>query len=130
MLLVPTFISASPIHGIGIFTQIPIAKGTKIWEFTPEFDQVFTESDLAALTDLQRLTILFYGYSDPRWGADKTILCIDNARHFNFSTDPNTAERDLNEPPAVYAVRDIAAGEELTYSQDEDLDAVRKLTSP
>jgi SET domain-containing protein len=127
MFLIPTFLRPSPIHGIGVFTQVSIAKGTKIWEFTPRFDHIYTESDLAILTDVQRATILFYGYSDPRWGADKIVMCGDNARHFNFSANPNTAERDFTEPPASYAIRDIAAGEELTYSEDEDLDAARKL---
>jgi SET domain-containing protein len=126
MFLVPTFLRPSPIHGIGVFTQISIAKGAKIWEFTPGFDHVYAESDLAALTEVQRATVLFYGYCDPRW-ADKIVLCGDNARHFNFSAEPNTVELDFSAPPASYAARDIAAGEELTYPADEDMDAARKL---
>ena len=35
---VKTIIKESDIHGIGLFADEFIPKGTKIWEFTPNFD--------------------------------------------------------------------------------------------
>jgi hypothetical protein len=43
MLLVKTYLSASPIHGIGLFAAEPIAKGTVIWCFDERVDRRFTK---------------------------------------------------------------------------------------
>ena len=43
MLVVPTYLEKSPIHGFGVFAKDPIAKGTVLWEFNPVFDIVFSE---------------------------------------------------------------------------------------
>jgi hypothetical protein len=82
---------------------------------------------LAALTPVQRDIVLFYGYIEP--GMEGVILCCDNARHYNFSSDPNSGSDDRAKHGArsTYALRDIAAGEELTFAVDEDIDAARKL---
>ncbi len=127
MMLVPTYLDKSPIHGIGIFARDFIPKGTRVWQFTPDFDQVFSEEALAALPEVQREPILFYGYIEP--GIEGTVLCCDNARHFNFAEDPNCGSGDhvFLGYISTYALRDIAAGEEMTYAVEEDADAGRKL---
>ena len=38
MLLIPVKVDRSPIRGLGIFAVTPIARGTRVWEFTPGFD--------------------------------------------------------------------------------------------
>jgi hypothetical protein len=88
---------------------------------------VFRESDLALLLPLQRETILFYGYIEP--GCEGVVLCCDNARHFNLLRGANCGSGDQSAHGYVstLALRDIAAGEELTYPFEEDLDARRKL---
>jgi len=127
MMLVPTYLDRSPIHGIGIFATTFIPGGTTVWEFTPNADQVFSEDDLARLLPLQRETILFYGYIEP--GREGVVLCCDNARHFNLLRTPNCASREVSAHGYIstVALHDIAAGEELTYPFEEDLDARRKL---
>mgnify|MGYP002622993594 CR=1 FL=1 len=35
MLLVPVRLAPSPIHGLGVFTQVAIARGTEVWRFMP-----------------------------------------------------------------------------------------------
>lgn len=127
MMLVSTHLDRSPIHGIGIFASEFIARGTTVWEFTPNADRVFTERDLAGLLPIQRETILFYGYVEP--GREGVVLCCDNARHFNLLRTPNCAstDRSAHGYMSTVALRDIAAGEELTYPFEEDLDARRKL---
>lgn len=127
MMLVRNYIDKSPIHGIGVFAGEFIPAGTCIWELTPGCDQIYTDEMLAALTPVQREIILFYGYIEP--GMEGVILCCDNARHYNFSSDPNSGSDDRAKHGArsTYALRDIAAGEELTFAVDEDVDAARKL---
>ncbi|MCB1498479.1 MAG: SET domain-containing protein [Bauldia sp.] len=127
MMLVPTYLDKSPIHGIGIFAAEFITRGTRVWEFTHNADQVFSESALAGLTPLQRQTILFYGYIEP--GRDGVVLCCDNARHFNLLRDANCGAGNHSSQGYIstFALRDIAAAEELTYPFEEDVDARRKL---
>jgi SET domain-containing protein len=127
MMLVPTYLDKSPIHGIGIFARDFIPRGTLVWEFTPDADQVFSAADLALLLPLQRETILFYGYIEP--DREGVVLCCDNARHFNLLRGANCGSGDQSAHGYVstLALRDIAAGEELTYPFEEDLDARRKL---
>src|SRR5690606_26981127 len=111
----------------GVFAGAFIPKGTCIWELTPGCDQLYTDEMLAALAPVQREIILFYGYVEP--GMEGVILCCDNARHYNFSTDPNSGSDDRAKHGArsTYALRDIAEGEELTFAVEEDVDAARKL---
>jgi SET domain-containing protein len=127
MMLVRNYIDKSPIHGIGVFAGEFIPKGTCIWELTPGCDQVYGEDALAAMTPVQREIVLFYGYVEA--GIEGIILCCDNARHYNFSSDPNSGSDDRVKHGArsTYALRDIAEGEELTFAVDEDVDAARKL---
>jgi SET domain-containing protein len=127
MMLVPTYLDKSPIHGIGIFARDFIPKGTRVWEFTPGFDEVFSDAELAGLLPVQREAVLFYCFIEP--GLEGTVLCCDNARHFNFDDDPNCGSGDhvLHGYISTFALRDIAAGEELTYSVNDDADAARKM---
>jgi uncharacterized protein len=127
MMLVPTYLDKSRVHGIGIFARDFIPEGTRVWEFTLGCDQVYSEDDLAALRPLQRDTILFYGYVEP--GRDGVVLCCDNARHFNLLRGANCGSGDhvVDGYISTLALRDIAAGEELTYPFEEDADARRKL---
>ncbi len=127
MMLVKNYIDRSTIHGIGVFAGEFIPAGTCIWELTPGCDQVYSDEMLAALEPVQREIILFYGYVEP--GMEGVILCCDNARHYNFSTDPNSGsdERAKHGARSTYALRNIAEGEELTFAVEEDVDAARKL---
>ena len=126
-MLVSTYLAPSTHHGIGIFAQEFIPRGTVVWEFSPGFDQIFTPETLAHLTPRQRDTILFYCYISQEMGG--VVLCCDHARHFNFAADPNCGGG--NNPDTVatttVALRDILPGEELTYPVEEDEDALRKL---
>ncbi len=127
MMLVSNYLDRSPIHGIGIFARDFIPKGTRVWEFTPGCDQVYSDEQLAALLPIQREIILFYCYVEQ--GLEGTVLCCDNARHFNYSDTPNCGPGDhvVEGYVSTVALRDIAEGEELTFSIEEDADASRKL---
>lgn len=121
MLLVKTHIKESQIHGIGLFADQFIPKGTEIWRFTPGFDLKFTEAQI--LTFPKPLQIYLCKYA---WKSDKTKLyCFssDDGKYFNHSENPNVLSeyRDNEEEVITVAVRDIHIGEELldNYSSFE-----------
>ncbi len=113
MLLVKTKIGPSKIHGIGLFADQTILKGTPIWRFTKEMDIKLTEEELQRLPELARQCILHYCYHSV---VDRTfVLPFDDARFFNHSPDPNVASVDLPDDPEgmEIASREIRPGEEL-----------------
>ncbi len=113
MLLVKTRLAPSTIHGIGLFADEFIPKGTEVWKFVPGFDLALSVDEVESLPEMAKAWIEQYGYLDlnlRRW-----IVCIDDARFFNHSQDPNTEEGAPDDPFGVdVASRDIKAGEEIT----------------
>lgn len=115
MMVVPNYVGPSPIEGVGVFAAEPIAAGSVIWELSDDLDLLLTKEQLARLPDLQRSFIERYGYphmSQPQL----TVLEFDNGRFMNHSGTPNT---DFTRPEVGYAIRAIAAGEELTCDYSE-----------
>jgi len=109
MLLVKTKIGPSRISGIGLFADQHIPAGTLVWKFEPRIDMLLSESDLDKLSDAARDQIDHHSYFDKARG--KYVLCGDNARFFNHSSNPNCDEKI---PDQTIALRDILPGEELT----------------
>lgn len=113
MILVPTLVRPSPIHGLGLFAQGPIAMGTPFWRFEPGFDQKFSrESANLFLPHIRRHLEWFawFSGSDSAW-----ILSGDHACFMNHSSEPNTGlPTGAREPFTTVALRDIKDGEELT----------------
>jgi len=105
VLLIDVDIRPSGLHGLGVFAREPVARGTIVWELAPELDLVLDESTVARLPERARATLLHYSFWNSRLG--RYVLCFDDARFINHADDPNTDGRR--------AVRDIAAGEEITY---------------
>ncbi len=107
MLLVKTKIEKSGIHGIGLFADQFIPKGTVTWEYNSEFDTSFTEEQVQKLPEIAKDRFLHYAYIDK--DLSKYILCWDDLRFINHSTNPNidsTPRKDV-------ANKDIQPGEEL-----------------
>jgi SET domain-containing protein len=128
MLLVRTRLGVSEIDGIGLFADENIARGAIIWRFDPSIDQRFSEDMLPRLSLGAREQIEKYSYREKHSGL--YVLCGDDARFFNHSTEPNCIDiyEDAANPDDAHdvtlALRDIAKGEELTcdYSLfDQDL---------
>jgi SET domain-containing protein len=122
MLLVKTKIKESQIHGVGLFADQYIPKGTEIWRFTPGFDQKFTREQILSFPDL--LQIYIYKYC---WRSKKsTLYCFsaDNGKYFNHSLSPNVLSeyRDDEDEVITIAVKDIEEGEEILddYNSFED----------
>lgn len=113
MLLILVRVAPSEIHGLGAFAVEPIAEGAPVWRFSAGFDLDLDPRLLDEQPAHFRDTLLHYGYVDPRLG--RFILCCDDGRFINHSDSPNVGTRfDLDRHGVDVALRDIAAGEEIT----------------
>jgi uncharacterized protein len=100
-------IRSSSLHGAGVYTSAPIAKGTRVLEYSgprlpvKQTDGLYAEGEV---------TYLF--------GMDGGRTIIDGfgmAAFVNHSCDPNCESDQIEKRVWIIALRDIAAGEELTY---------------
>ena len=109
MLIVPTYLEKSPIHGFGVFAKQFIPKGTKVWEFNPIFDIVLSEEEFESLPPSSRAEIEIHLYQ-PEEGGD---LYYESTmgKYMNHSRSANV---DFSEVGAGWATRDIQVGDELT----------------
>src|SRR4051794_8353380 len=115
MLLVPTRLAQSPIHGFGVFAVAPIAKGTPVWRFARGLDMEFSLDIVPTLPAHVQDFFGHYGYLDRN--VQRIILCFDDARFVNHSDTPNLATDYAQDPYGLdVALREIAAGEELTMN--------------
>ena len=113
MLLVPTRLAPSAIHGFGVFAVAQIAKGTAVWRFAKGLDMEFSPDIVPTLPAHVREFFSHYGYLDRN--VKRIVLCFDDARFVNHSDTPNVATEYAQDPYGLdVALRDVAAGEELT----------------
>ena len=113
-------IRASRIHATGCYTTATVSKGTRAVEYTGER---ITVERADQLYDACAETYLF-GLSDGKYVIDGDGV----AAFINHSCDPNCEVDEIDGRIWIIAVRDIAAGEELTYDYnlydgDEDDEA-------
>lgn len=109
MLIVPTYLEKSPIHGFGVFAKEFIPKGTKVWEFNPIFDIVLSEEEFAALPASSKEEIEIHLYQPDEGG--ELYYESTMGKYMNHSRAPNV---DFSEVGKGWAMRDIEAGEEMT----------------
>jgi uncharacterized protein len=93
--------------GYGIFAKTFIPKGTFLWVLD-ELDKILSPDTVRNLPELLRSSVEKYAYVDCQ---GDYVLCWDFGRYTNHSCHPTM--RSLGQSVEV-AVRDIAAGEELT----------------
>lgn len=112
---IPNYVGPSAIEGVGVFAADPVKAGSVIWVLDEKFDLLVPTAELKALPELPREFFERYGYQHmTRPGL--TVLQFDNGRFMNHSDNPNT---DFHDPERGWALRDIAAGEELTCNYAE-----------
>jgi hypothetical protein len=114
MLTVKTKIGPSKIDGIGLFADESINKGTVVWKLNPLIDVLLTKEQIATLSVSSQEQFYKYAYLDKTYG--KYLLCGDDGRFFNHSTEPNC---DETMPDQTTALRKIMKGEELTVNYAE-----------
>jgi SET domain-containing protein len=109
MIIVPTVLDKSPIHGFGVFAVAHIPKGAKVWEFNPLFDIKMSEEEFEALEPSAKAEIEIHLYQPEEGGAlyyESTM-----GKYMNHSREPNV---DFSRVNMGIATRDIKPGEELT----------------
>ena len=126
-MLVRTRVAPSAIHGLGLFAAEPIPCGTPIWRLAPGFDRELSPAQVAALPPLAQEHIRWFGWVRREDG--RAVLSGDHACFMNHAATPNTGlAPDAVATDTTVALRDIAAGEELTCDYFAfDADAPRKL---
>jgi hypothetical protein len=110
VLIVTTYIGPSAIEGVGVFTAEPIAKGQVISRFDPAFDRLIPREEYENAPPYLKALLDRYAFPHPG-DLDLIVYEVDNSRFMNHSPAPNT---DFSDFAAGVALRDIAAGEELT----------------
>ncbi len=122
MMLVKTRVGPSRIHGRGLIAAEPILRGTPVWRFLEGFDHDFSPAQFAALPDLARFHTRWFCFVSLETG--HVILSGDHACFINHDPEPNTgAAPHTSRPVTTVALRDIAAGEEITcnyFNYDAD----------
>lgn len=96
-----------PDIGYGVFATRPIPRGTITW-VRDEFDQTFSPERVRAIAGPLRDVVERYCYVD---GLGDHVLCWDLARYMNHACEATCMSPGYG---FEVAVRDIAAGEELT----------------
>lgn len=113
-------IRSSAIHAAGCYTTTRIAKGRQIVEYTgpriskEEADEKYSDSP----------TTYLFGVGD----GSTVIDGHGTAMFINHSCDPNCETEEIDGRVWIMAIRNIAAGEELTYDYylyDGDEDEAR-----
>lgn len=93
--------------GYGVFATRAIPRGTIVWILC-RFDRILSAAEVADLPEAYQRIVGRYGYIA---GDGQYVLCWDHGRYVNHSCDPAMlgvgAELEV-------AVRDIAAGEQIT----------------
>lgn len=110
MMQVHTYVAASSIEGVGVFTAEPIARGQMVWSFDPLFDRLIPVADYENARPLVKDFLDKYSYPSP----DRPGFLVyetDNGRFMNHIDTPNL---DFSDSGGARALRDIEAGEELT----------------
>ncbi|MGC2169927.1 MAG: SET domain-containing protein-lysine N-methyltransferase [Candidatus Sulfotelmatobacter sp.] len=97
----------SRIHSAGVFTTTPVRKGARIVEYA---GPRITPEEANRLYDGAPRTYLF-GLED-----GKTIIDGEGlGAYLNHSCDPNCEIDEIKQRAWIFALRDIAAGEELLW---------------
>ena len=106
----------SPIHSVGVYTSASIRKGTRIVEYEGER---ITPEEADRRYDGATRTYL-YGLDDGKTVIDGHGL----GAYLNHSCDPNCEVDEIKGRVWIFAMRNIAAGEELVWDynlyDDED----------
>jgi SET domain-containing protein len=117
MLIPGLVVRSSSIHAAGCYTTRPIKKGVRLCEYD---GPRMTKAVADARYEDRHVTYLF------ACGGNQVIDGFGTPMFFNHSCDPN-CETEQDEHGRIYisTVRDVAAGEELTYEynlhdSDED----------
>ena len=114
MLTVKTTVKQSSIHGLGVFADQFIPKGTIVWMFKEGIDFKYTKQQFEQMNKEQQTKMTHFSYYDNN--LECYILCSDNSKYVNHSDNPNLSSYydEHYVEGYSYANRDIMIGEEIT----------------
>jgi len=109
MLVIPTYVAKSPIHGLGVFAAEDIPKGTIMWVYNQHIDTVIRKDEMGEAPDHVKEYLDKYAWTDNdgHW-----CIGVDNDKFINHSDTPNTGY--VQTSMVFLALRDIAKDEEIT----------------
>lgn len=124
-------LKASTLHGIGLFTDQPIQKGTLVYTASPVLDLNITQEQFDSLHQKEKDEILWWGFFDEpsqMWHVD-----FDVSKFINHSYEATLTQDSTHTDAYLVATRDLEPGEELTqnyleFEAQEDL--LRRGISP
>jgi uncharacterized protein len=108
MIIVPTYLDKSPIHGFGVFAKEFIKKGTPVWRFNEKFDLKFSSEEFETLPPSVKEEIEIHMY-EPETGTFYYETTM--GKYMNHSREPNV---DFSKVDLGTATRDIYPNDELT----------------
>ncbi|HSM88285.1 MAG TPA: SET domain-containing protein-lysine N-methyltransferase [Candidatus Limnocylindrales bacterium] len=100
-------VKSSSLHGAGVYTTSPVKKGTRVLEYTgprltrKETDGMYADNEVTYLFTMDDNETVIDGFG--------------MAAFVNHSCDPNCESDQIDKSIWIIALRDIGAGEELTY---------------
>jgi uncharacterized protein len=97
----------SPIHSVGVYTSKPIRKGMRVVEYAGE--RITAEEADRRYDGVSRTYL--YGLDDGKTVIDGHGL----GAYLNHSCEPNCEVDEIKGRVWLFAIRDIAAGEELVW---------------
>ena len=116
MILVKIKLEKSRIHGLGVFANQFIPKGTLVWKFDPTFDLIVKEHVVDAFPEIPQEDFLTYAYQSKI--TRDYVLCSDNSKFVNHDPDANVrciiSEDQKNNDMVCFALRDINIDDEIT----------------
>ena len=107
-------VKPSGIHGTGVYARIPIPEETRILEYVGE--RLSKEESWRRRQENNFFIFTVTEDIDIDGAVD-----WNPARFINHSCAPNCEAREEDEQIWIYALRDLAAGEELTFNYGYDL---------
>lgn len=110
MMLVRCSLQRSPIEGLGVVAEEPVAAGDVVWRFDRDFDLLVPLEKLARAGAATQEFFARFAFEIEGF-PDCMALDGDDGRFMNHSDAPNL---DFSYPGVATATRDIALGEEFT----------------
>lgn len=109
VLIVPTYLEKSPIHGFGVFARTHIKKGARVWEFHEKLDIRLTQEEFDLLPPSVKEELNLHMY-EPEPGGP-FFYEATMGKYMNHSRSANV---DFSVVGVGVATRDIEEGEEIT----------------
>lgn len=111
-------------HGIGLFADENIQKGSLVYTSSPLLDVNITQEQFDSLNEKEKAEIKYWGFFDEpsqKWHVD-----FDVSKFINHSTDATLTQSSEYSDAYLVPTRDIVKGEELTqnyleFESEEDL---------